>query len=107
MGDMGGSMADMGSMHASLGFQGVGFFMAIVIGALAGFLAEKITRSDHGLLTNILLGIAGAVFMKFALGLLGIRLMFAGWFIGNLLTATAGAVVLILLWRAMKGEGDR
>ena len=99
-----GGMEGMGGMHGTLGFQGVGFFLAIVIGGLAGFIAEKITKSDHGLFTNIFLGIAGALFMKFVLGLLGIRLMFAGWFLGNLLMATAGAVLLIFLWRFIRGN---
>ena len=91
-------------MEAAMGMQGVGFLMTIFIGGLAGFIAEKLTKSTHGLLTNIFLGIAGAVFMKFALGLVGVRLMFAGWFIGNLLVATAGAVALIVIWRAIKGR---
>ncbi len=99
-----GGMGEMGAMHSTLGFQGVGLFMAIVIGGLAGFIAEKITRSDHGLFTNIFLGIAGALFLKFILNLLGVRLMFAGWFFGNLIVATAGAVLLILLWRVIKGR---
>ncbi|HFB98700.1 MAG TPA: GlsB/YeaQ/YmgE family stress response membrane protein [Bryobacterales bacterium] len=94
----------MAGMHGTLGFQGVGLVLAIVIGGLAGLIAEKITGADHGLLKNIGLGIAGALFMKFVLRLLGIRLMFAGWFVGNLIIATAGAVLLILIWRAVKGR---
>lgn len=31
---------------------GVGFLGMLVIGILAGWIAEKITASDHGLLTN-------------------------------------------------------
>ncbi len=91
-------------MNTLMGMQGTGFFMTLIIGGLAGFIAEKITKSTHGLLTNIVLGIAGAVFLKFVLGLLGVRLMFAGWFFGNLIVATAGAVALILIWRAIKGR---
>ena len=37
-----------GTTYGALGQPGVGFFMAIIIGALAGWLAEKLTRSDHG-----------------------------------------------------------
>ena len=91
-------------MNTLMGMQGTGFFMTLIIGGLAGFIAEKITKSTHGLLTNIVLGIAGAVFLKFVLGLLGVRLMFAGWFFGNLIVATVGAVALILIWRAIKGR---
>jgi uncharacterized membrane protein YeaQ/YmgE (transglycosylase-associated protein family) len=30
------------------------------VGILAGWLAEKITRSDHGLITNLIVGVIGA-----------------------------------------------
>ena len=33
---------------------GVGFFGMLIIGILAGYIAEKVTSSDHGLLTNLL-----------------------------------------------------
>jgi len=47
--------------YSALGQPGVGFFMAIIIGALAGWLAEKFTRSDMGLFANIIMAIIGAV----------------------------------------------
>ena len=40
---------------------GVGILAAIIIGGLAGWLAEKFMHSDMGLFMNILLGIIGAV----------------------------------------------
>ena len=40
---------------------GVGIIGTIIIGLLAGWLAERFTRSDHGLLTNLILGVVGAV----------------------------------------------
>jgi hypothetical protein len=46
-----------GTTYAALGQPGVGFFMAIIVGALAGWLAEKLTRSDMGLLANNVMGI--------------------------------------------------
>ena len=39
---------------------GVGFFTMILIGAIAGWIAERITQSNHGIFTNILVGVAGA-----------------------------------------------
>ena len=47
-----------GTTYSALGQPGVGFFMAIVIGALAGWLAEKFTRSDMGLFANIIMGMS-------------------------------------------------
>ena len=58
--------------YSALGQPGVGFFMAIIIGALAGWLAEKFTRSDMGLFANIIMGIIGAVVGNFLARLLGI-----------------------------------
>jgi len=40
---------------------GLGWILAIIIGALAGWLAGKIMHSTHGLLMDIVLGIVGAI----------------------------------------------
>ncbi len=84
--------------------QGIGILLTIVIGGLAGWIAEKLTKSDHGLLTNIGLGIAGAFSVSALAGFLGIPLQFAGWFWGNLITAVIGAVLLIWLYRTIKSK---
>lgn len=47
-------------MQYAFGQPGVGLLAMLIIGALAGWIAEKITASDHGIFTNILVGIAGA-----------------------------------------------
>ena len=41
--------------------QGVGWLAAIIIGGIAGWLAEKFMKSDMGIIMNIILGIVGAV----------------------------------------------
>jgi len=90
-----------GTTYGALGQPGVGFIMAIIIGALAGWLAEKFTRSDHGLLTNIIMGIIGAVVGNFLLRLLGIGVY---GFLGNLISATIGAILVIVVCRAVTGR---
>jgi len=40
--------------------QAVGWIAAIIIGGIAGWLAEQFMKSDMGLLMNIVLGIVGA-----------------------------------------------
>ena len=90
-----------GTTYSALGQPGVGFFMAIVIGALAGWLAEKLTRSDHGLLTNIVMGIIGAVVGNFLARLIGIYVV---GFWGNLISATVGAILVITVYRAITGR---
>ena len=72
----------------------------LVIGAAAGFIAGQMMRgSDFGLLTNILLGVAGAFVGGLLFGLLGIS---AGGLIGSVITATAGAVLLLFVAGKLK-----
>ena len=81
---------------ALLAMPGVGFLGMLVIGTIAGWIAEKITASDHGLLTNLLVGIAGS-FVGGTLANL-VNLEFYGW-LGNLLVAAIGATLLLWVWR--------
>jgi uncharacterized membrane protein YeaQ/YmgE (transglycosylase-associated protein family) len=82
--------------------QGVGWLLAIVIGALAGWIAEKLMKSDHGLLTNIILGIVGAVVGNFILMLIFGATM--GGIVGQLIVAVVGACLLIWIYRAIRGN---
>jgi uncharacterized membrane protein YeaQ/YmgE (transglycosylase-associated protein family) len=85
---------------------GVGFFGTLLIGALAGWIAERITRGEHGLITNLIIGIVGAYIGGFLANALGLRLgeVFHGWFWGNLLVSVVGAVLLILAYRLVVGR---
>ncbi|MGB3243430.1 MAG: GlsB/YeaQ/YmgE family stress response membrane protein [Sulfitobacter sp.] len=72
---------------------GIGWFAAIFVGALAGWLAEKFMERDHSLLMNIVLGIAGALVFNFVLvTILGSTL--GGW-IGQTFAGFVGACALI------------
>lgn len=79
----------------------VGLLGFLVIGLLAGFIAEKVMNSRHGLLTNLIVGVIGAYLGPFLAGLLGIS--FAG-FLGSLVIATIGAIVFLFLLRLVKGR---
>jgi uncharacterized membrane protein YeaQ/YmgE (transglycosylase-associated protein family) len=83
--------------------EGVGWIMAIIIGALAGWIAEKIMKTDHGLLLNIVLGIVGALVGNFILMLVFGATM--GGIIGQLIVAVLGACLLIWAYRAIRGRG--
>ncbi|MGI9373794.1 MAG: GlsB/YeaQ/YmgE family stress response membrane protein [Hyphomicrobiales bacterium] len=74
----------------------MGIIFWIIVGGLAGWLAEKITNSDHTLLMNIGIGIAGALVGGFLFGLFGLQ--FGGW-IGSTITALVGALVLLYGYR--------
>ena len=71
----------------------------ICIGILAGFLAGKIMRGKgYGVLIDLLLGLVGSVVGGFVFGLLGLH---AYMLPGQLVIATAGAVMLIWLVRRL------
>jgi uncharacterized membrane protein YeaQ/YmgE (transglycosylase-associated protein family) len=78
---------------------GVGLIGAIIIGVLAGWLAEKIMKRNHGLLTNLVVGLAGALIGGFLAHTLGWD--FAGFW-ASLLVSLAGAVVLLAILGALK-----
>lgn len=83
----------MNDTYGLLGMPGVGFFGLLIIGALAGWIAERAMNRDHGLLTNILVGIAGSFVGGTLAGILGIAIY---GFLGNLVVATLGAI--LILW---------
>jgi uncharacterized membrane protein YeaQ/YmgE (transglycosylase-associated protein family) len=80
---------------------GTGWIMTIIIGALAGFIAEKVMKFDTGLVMNIILGIVGAIVGNWLLGLVGVGL---GGLLGQLVTAVVGACVLIFAYRAINNR---
>lgn len=75
---------------------GVGLLGAIIVGLLAGFLAEKIVGGAHGLLVNLLVGLLGAVIGPNILAIFGL-LPADGGLLPSLLISTVGAVVLLVL----------
>ncbi|WP_245414587.1 GlsB/YeaQ/YmgE family stress response membrane protein [Aestuariivirga litoralis] len=85
---------------------GVGWIGTLFIGALAGIIADKVMKTNHGLLMNIVIGIVGSYIGAFLANALGIQLgeIFSGWFWGNLIVAAVGAVVLIWLLRLVRGR---
>lgn len=79
---------------------GVGWIAAIIIGGLAGWLAEMFMKSNMGLFMNILLGIIGAIVLNALLAALGISLG-AGW-ISYLVAGFLGACILIWVGRLVR-----
>jgi uncharacterized membrane protein YeaQ/YmgE (transglycosylase-associated protein family) len=77
----------------------VGWIAAIIIGGVAGWLAEQFMKSNMGVFMNIILGIIGAIVANFLLGLVGISL--GGW-IGYLIAGFIGACILIAIGRAFR-----
>lgn len=68
----------------------------LVVGGIAGWLAGLITKgSGFGILGNIVAGIIGAVVGGWVFSMLGISV--GGKWVGPILTATAGAVLLLFV----------
>ncbi|GAB5536121.1 MAG: GlsB/YeaQ/YmgE family stress response membrane protein [Rubricoccaceae bacterium] len=80
----------------------MGWISWIIVGAVAGFLAEQIMKADMGLLMNLGLGIVGAIVGGIIVDFLPF-VSSDGGFIWSILVATLGAVVV--LWVANKVKG--
>jgi uncharacterized membrane protein YeaQ/YmgE (transglycosylase-associated protein family) len=80
----------------------VGFFGMIVIGLIAGYIAEKVTASDHGLITNLIVGVIGAFVGGFLASLLGLNIAPGFW--GTLIVATVGAIIFLYVWKLIRGR---
>lgn len=80
--------------------QEIGWIAAIIIGGLAGWLAELVMKSDTGVVMNIILGIVGAAVASAILSFFGIVL--GGW-VGYLIAGFIGACLLIAIVRAVRG----
>lgn len=81
---------------------GVGWIMTIILGGLAGWIAEKIMKANMGVFANIIVGILGAVVLNAVLAFFGI--IPAGGWLAQSVVAIAGACGLIALYRLFKGN---
>ncbi len=78
------------------------FIIWIIIGGLAGWLAGIIMKDKSGLIMNIIIGIVGAFIGGWLFGVLGIAPQ--SGLVGSLITATAGAVVLLFGLKLARGR---
>ncbi|MDN5249505.1 GlsB/YeaQ/YmgE family stress response membrane protein [Bartonella sp. TP] len=76
----------------------IGWLAAIIIGGLAGWMAQRMMHTNTGIFLNIILGIVGASIATFVLGMIGVH--FAGWF-GYLIAGFIGACALIFIGRQL------
>ena len=85
--------------YAFLSQPGVGFFTMIIIGLIAGWIAERVTSHDHGLITNLIVGLAGSFIGGKLAEVLEIPVF---GFFRTLLAAAVGAILLLFIWRAIR-----
>ena len=78
----------------------LGIIGAIIVGAIAGWLANIIMKGgSNGLLMNILLGIAGGFVGSFVLKLIGIS---GSGIIGSIIVGVIGACIIIAVVNFIK-----
>jgi uncharacterized membrane protein YeaQ/YmgE (transglycosylase-associated protein family) len=81
---------------------GLGWLSFLIVGLIAGWIAEKLMKREHGLFINLLVGVIGAYLGAFLFRLLGLA---TTGFIGTLVVATIGAVVLLAIVGAVRSRG--
>ena len=81
---------------------GLGFFGSIVVGIIAGWLAEKIMKRDQGLFTNLIVGVIGGLIGGGLLALFN-KSVGDSWFL-MIITATVGACILLWILGAITGR---
>lgn len=77
----------------------MGIIWMIIVGAVAGFLAGQIFQGyGFGLLGNIAVGIVGALIGGFLFG----GFVLVGGVIGQIISATIGAIILLFIISLVK-----
>jgi uncharacterized membrane protein YeaQ/YmgE (transglycosylase-associated protein family) len=76
----------------------IGWLGAIIVGGIAGWLAELITRSNMGIIVNIILGVIGAGLASWIFAKLGVQIGGPAW-VNYLVSGFVGACILILATR--------
>jgi uncharacterized membrane protein YeaQ/YmgE (transglycosylase-associated protein family) len=61
-------------------------------------------KTDQGIIMNIIVGIIGSYIGAFLANALGIQLgeIFQGWFLGNLIVAAVGAIILLFVVKLVR-----
>lgn len=78
----------------------MGLLWSLIIGGAAGWLAGQIMKGQgYGTLMNIILGLVGGLLGGVVFSMLGLA---ATNLVGQLISATIGAVLLIMLVRAIR-----
>jgi uncharacterized membrane protein YeaQ/YmgE (transglycosylase-associated protein family) len=83
---------------------GVGLFGALIIGILAGWIAERVMARNHGLITNLVVGVIGSFIGAFLAHALGFT--YSGFW-PSLVVSAIGAIVLLFLVGWFRGDSVR
>lgn len=77
------------------------YLAVALIGIIAGWLASILVGGPHSLIGYLLSGVIGAFVGSWVLGKLGLNLGIRNSFASEVVTATIGAVIVVILARIM------
>lgn len=78
----------------------MGWIGSLIIGGIAGWLAGTLLKGGgYGIIANVIIGVIGAFIGSLVFSILGFAVTNI---IGQLVAATVGAIILILVLRAIK-----
>jgi len=84
---------------------GESILVILLVGLIAGWLAGKIVQgTGFGLIGDICIGIVGAFIASWLFPKLGLNIAAAG-LVREIIYATAGAVILLIVIRLVRGGG--
>jgi uncharacterized membrane protein YeaQ/YmgE (transglycosylase-associated protein family) len=84
---------------------GVGLFGAVVVGMMAGWIADLALGRRHGLFVNLIVGVFGS--MIGALLVQGLAIRIAPGFASSLIVSTIGAVILLAVLGLLRRRRQR
>jgi uncharacterized membrane protein YeaQ/YmgE (transglycosylase-associated protein family) len=85
----------------------MGIISWVVLGAIAGFLANLIVGGKEGIVGTILLGIVGAVIGGYLAQAVLHKGDVTGVNIESIVIAVVGAIIVLFVWRAVAGQRSR
>jgi len=85
----------------------MGIISWIVLGAIAGFLANMVLGGGEGVIGTIILGIVGAVVGGYIASAIFHKGDVTGVNIESIVISVLGAILVLVVWRALKGNRQR
>ena len=78
---------------------GLGWLSFLIVGLIAGWVADKVMQRGQGLVENLVVGVVGAYLGAFLFWVFGLA---ATGFVGALVIAIVGSVVLLAIVGALR-----
>ncbi len=78
---------------------GLGWISFLIVGLIAGWVADKVMKRDHGLIENLVVGVIGAYLGALIFWVFGLA---ATGFVGAVVIAIVGSVVLLAILGAVR-----